>query len=185
MIRLSPTPSLTSNAAECALLHGVPADVVDRARYVMYVQVSTQLQARCWNADMSYSDCVSTFELSKIFDSNVTDEQTEELKIAEAKVRAFLSWDLTHETVDVSIQIREMLESAVLSLNHQRENTFEPEVTSSLDMESVEDDKVGSEVVKVEMLEGSVSGSEGEEDERDKSVIAISEHTHSVYSDEE
>lgn len=61
-------------------------------------------------ADTTTSDCVSTFQLSKIFDTNVTYEQAEELRLAEESVKAFLQWDLTHETVDVALQVREMLD---------------------------------------------------------------------------
>jgi len=42
--RLTPGKSWTSNAAECALAHGVPAKVVERAREVRYVRFRPRIR---------------------------------------------------------------------------------------------------------------------------------------------
>jgi hypothetical protein len=78
----------------------------------------------------------------------VTEEQADELRLAEAKVRALLRWDLTHETVDVAMQVREMLEQATLDLV--------PEIEQISDGGSVKDDMA---VTGIENIRSSVSGS--------------------------
>lgn len=150
---------------------------------------------------MDYSDCVSKFELTKIFDSNVTEEQTEELKVAATKVQGLLSWDLSHDTVDVVLQIREMLESATRNPQAQPELEFQLEP----ELESVQSEKEVPHIVEIEggkaqeESEGAVSdsdvgegqeGSEGavsgsEEVDQEESVIAVSDYARSVFSDEE
>jgi hypothetical protein len=67
------------------------------------------------------SECVSKFELHKIYDTQLTPEQADELALAEAVVRAFVTWDISPETVDVAMQVKEMLEKAELEVQEALE----------------------------------------------------------------
>jgi hypothetical protein len=67
------------------------------------------------------SECVSKFELHKIYDTQLTPEQADELALAEAVVRAFVTWDISPESVDVAMQVREMLEKAELEVQEALE----------------------------------------------------------------
>lgn len=55
--------------------------------------------------------------MSKIFDSSVTPRQVAEIKRAEATVKALLEWDLSQDTVDVALQIQELLDE--VRANHK------------------------------------------------------------------
>lgn len=48
----------------------------------------------------------------------MSDEEIEEFRLAKDKVEAFLQWDLSHETVDVALQVGEMLEKVKLDHGH-------------------------------------------------------------------
>ncbi|KIR53753.1 DNA mismatch repair protein MSH5 [Cryptococcus gattii Ru294] len=88
--KLVPSLSLTSNAAECALRHGIPRRIVDRAQEV--------------------TKCVSTFEISKLLDATLTMENIQEIKAAEELARRFLTWDIDPESEDVMEVLRQMIE---------------------------------------------------------------------------
>lgn len=106
-------------------------------------------------------DCVSKFELSKIFDSNVTDEEAQELRLAEAKVKRFLQWDLSFETVDVALQIREMLDAATLEFEDTAEDV--PDVQEEKVIRHQDEDE--NDEVEVVEIEDSVSGDEDQRSE--------------------
>lgn len=59
---------------------------------------------------MSRRECVSKFELSKVFDTGLSIEQAEELRLAEEIMKTFLQWDLSQDTVDVAMQITDLLD---------------------------------------------------------------------------
>ncbi|WVQ87582.1 hypothetical protein IAS59_001308 [Cryptococcus gattii] len=90
LYKLVPSLSLTSNAAECALRHGIPRRIVDRAKEV--------------------TKCVSTFEISKLLDATLTMENIQEIKAAEELARRFLTWDIDPESEDVIEVLRQMIE---------------------------------------------------------------------------
>ncbi|EIW73074.1 hypothetical protein TREMEDRAFT_26100, partial [Tremella mesenterica DSM 1558] len=94
MYKLEPSLADTSNAAECALIHGIPQSVVDRARFV--------------------TECLSRFELSKLYEEVVTDEQRDELKDAEDLMRRFLSWKIKDDAIDVMEQLKDVLEDRLV-----------------------------------------------------------------------
>ncbi|RXK37395.1 hypothetical protein M231_05382 [Tremella mesenterica] len=100
MYKLEPSLADTSNAAECALIHGIPQSVVDRARFV--------------------TECLSRFELSKLYEEVVTDEQRDELKDAENLMRRFLSWKIKDDAIDVMEQLKDVLEDRLV---YQRGDT--------------------------------------------------------------
>ncbi|GFZ44458.1 LOW QUALITY PROTEIN: hypothetical protein JCM24511_02180 [Saitozyma sp. JCM 24511] len=90
MYRLRPSRCYTSYAAECALIHGIPKPVVDRAREVTELLVN--------------------FEISKLLDAELTPEDINELQEAEELCRRFLSWEIDEETQDVRDILMDMLE---------------------------------------------------------------------------
>nr|KIR86655.1 DNA mismatch repair protein MSH5 [Cryptococcus tetragattii IND107] len=90
LYKLVPSLSLTSNAAECALRHGIPRRIVDRAQEV--------------------TKCVSMFEISKLLDATLTMENIQEIKAAEELARRFLTWDIDPESEDVIEVLRQMIE---------------------------------------------------------------------------
>jgi DNA mismatch repair protein MSH5 len=57
---------------------------------------------------MACSDCVSKFQITKLIDATLTDEDLEELAQAEDLAKRFLSWDLQEEDDGILDQLREM-----------------------------------------------------------------------------
>ncbi|WVQ94393.1 hypothetical protein IAU59_001472 [Kwoniella sp. CBS 9459] len=94
--KLDPRPCLTSYAAECALHHGVPKDIVDRARFV--------------------TECMSKFEFHKLHDTFLTPDQVKEARQAEQIAKAFFQWEVDEESEDVQEVLREMLERIEVNL---------------------------------------------------------------------
>ncbi|ORY26954.1 putative meiotic recombination-related protein, partial [Naematelia encephala] len=92
LYKLSPTIATTSNAAECALLHGVPPDVVARGREV--------------------TELMSKFELAKLLDRELTEDEKAELEDAEYLARQFLEWDIDADTQDVMDILKDMVGEA-------------------------------------------------------------------------
>ncbi|KAJ7675742.1 DNA mismatch repair protein MutS [Mycena polygramma] len=66
--------SLDSHAAKCAEIFGVPSRIVERAQHVSHL--------------------ISTHELGKLLDEEMTDKEREDLADAEAVCRKFLQWNL-------------------------------------------------------------------------------------------
>ncbi|KAJ7212032.1 muts domain V-domain-containing protein [Mycena pura] len=65
---------LDSHAAKCAEVFGVPPRIVDRAQHVSYL--------------------LSTYELGKLLDEEMTEAERADLEDAEVVCRRFLQWDL-------------------------------------------------------------------------------------------
>lgn len=59
-----------------------------------------------------FSECIATFQLSKILDAELTEEDEAELAEAETLAKRFLSWDIDEETTDVMDVLRDILEVA-------------------------------------------------------------------------
>jgi hypothetical protein len=76
--------------------------------------------------------------------------------MAEAAVRAFVSWDISWESVDVAMQVRDMLEKCELEVKEMLEGEGEEEE------EGVVEEEVGGKIMDVVESEGE-SESEGEE----------------------
>ncbi|KAI9637308.1 putative meiotic recombination-related protein [Dioszegia hungarica] len=89
LFKLVPSLSTTSNAAECAIMHGVPAHVVNRAREV--------------------TRCISTFQLASLLDQELTGEELKELTQAEELAKLFLEWEIDEGEDDVQGRIQEIL----------------------------------------------------------------------------
>ncbi|WVQ82858.1 hypothetical protein IAT38_004993 [Cryptococcus sp. DSM 104549] len=119
LYKLVPELSLGSNAAECALRHGIPKRIVDRAREV--------------------TECVSKFEISKLLDATLTDENRREIKAAEELAKRFLTWDIDPETEDVMEVLREMLKAADLCMEEDLDETSEKQGTRQEDEDTEED----------------------------------------------
>ncbi|KAL7420429.1 hypothetical protein Q5752_005400 [Cryptotrichosporon argae] len=102
LYKLTPEMSTTSNAAECALQHGMPAHVIERAREVTQVGVVVPRMA-----DTSYH--ISHFEISKIIDADLTADDKEEIAQAEALARSFIDWRIDDEGTDIVEELRQML----------------------------------------------------------------------------
>lgn len=107
--------------------------------------------------ELSKSDCVSKFELHKIYDTQLTPEQADELAMAEAAVRAFVSWDISWESVDVAMQVRDMLERCELEVKEMLEADKEGEgqgeggggEEDEVEEEGVVEDEVGGGIAEV------------------------------------
>ena len=118
------------------------------------------------------SECVSKFELHKIYDTQLTPEQADELALAEAVVRAFVTWDISPESVDVAMQVKEMLEKAELEVQEALEQGQDV-VGSQGEMEDESDQRMGRVFVdiddEVEQVNGGKSQivriNDGSEDE--------------------
>ncbi|KAG6377088.1 muts domain V-domain-containing protein [Boletus reticuloceps] len=77
LYRVAPGLSLSSHAAQCAAMFGLPRRVVARAQYV--------------------SELLAKHELGKLLEENMTDEELLDLQAAEEVARRFLEWDLTSD----------------------------------------------------------------------------------------
>lgn len=77
LYRIAPELSYGSHATQCAAMHGLPHRIVARARYV--------------------SELLVTYELGKLLEEQMTEEELLDLQNAEKVARRFLEWDLTSE----------------------------------------------------------------------------------------
>ncbi|KAG9315778.1 DNA mismatch repair protein mutS [Chiua virens] len=77
LYRVAPGLSLSSHAAQCAAMFGLPRRIVDRAQYV--------------------SELLAKHELGILLEEKVTDEERLDLQTAEEVARRFLEWDLTSD----------------------------------------------------------------------------------------
>ncbi|WWC90295.1 uncharacterized protein L201_005228 [Kwoniella dendrophila CBS 6074] len=96
MYKLAPGSSHTSYAAQCALQHDIPKDVVDRATFV--------------------TECVSNSELHKIHDTPLTSKQEAELRANEELAKLFLGWNIDEDTENVRDKVEHMLEDTDVSM---------------------------------------------------------------------
>jgi hypothetical protein len=101
------------------------------------------------------SDCITNFELHKIYDIQLTQEETDDLALAGAVVRAFLTWEISPEAVDVALQVRDMLDTAEMNIEEAREG-----------------DEEGGQAEGTERGEAAGQGEEGEEDSEEASGVA-------------
>ncbi|KAJ7175937.1 muts domain V-domain-containing protein [Mycena filopes] len=74
LYRVAEGLSLDSHAAKCAEIFGVPSRIVQRAQHVSHL--------------------ISTHELGKLLDEDMTDKEREDLADAESVCRKFLQWNL-------------------------------------------------------------------------------------------
>ncbi|KAF8158095.1 hypothetical protein B0H34DRAFT_749503 [Crassisporium funariophilum] len=79
LYRVAEGLSLDSHAAKCAEIFGVPARIVERAQYVCHL--------------------LSTHELGRLLDEDMTDAERVDLEDAEVVCRRFLAWNLKEEEV--------------------------------------------------------------------------------------
>ncbi|KIJ17739.1 hypothetical protein PAXINDRAFT_175534 [Paxillus involutus ATCC 200175] len=77
LYRVASGLSLSSHAAQCAAIFGLPHRVVSRAQYV--------------------SELLAEHELGKLLEEQMTDEERLDLQVAEEVSRRFLEWDLTSD----------------------------------------------------------------------------------------
>ncbi|KAI6129695.1 muts domain V-domain-containing protein [Pisolithus croceorrhizus] len=77
LYRVAPGLSYGSHAAQCAAMYGLPHRIVARARYV--------------------SELLVTYELGKLLEEQMSEEELLDLQNAEKVARRFLEWDLTSE----------------------------------------------------------------------------------------
>jgi hypothetical protein len=104
---------------------------------------------------LTSSECVSKFELHKIYDTQLTPEQADELALAEAVVRAFVTWDISPESVDVTLQVRDMLDKAELEVQEALEERSDEVVDEGQSQDQgrvIEDDELdgGSQTAEME-----------------------------------
>nr|XP_019013939.1 uncharacterized protein I206_00016 [Kwoniella pini CBS 10737]OCF52720.1 hypothetical protein I206_00016 [Kwoniella pini CBS 10737] len=88
--KLALGPTKHSYAADCALQHGIPQEVVDRAKYV--------------------TECVSKFDLTKLYDNKLTPAREAELRANEELAKRFLSCAFDEDTQVVRDLVEDMLE---------------------------------------------------------------------------
>ncbi|KAI6114298.1 DNA mismatch repair protein MutS [Pisolithus sp. B1] len=77
LYRVAPGLSYGSHATQCAAMYGLPHRIVARARYI--------------------SELLVTYELGKLLEEQMSEEELLDLQNAEKVARRFLEWDLTSE----------------------------------------------------------------------------------------
>ncbi|KAF9221022.1 hypothetical protein BS17DRAFT_713109 [Gyrodon lividus] len=77
LYRVAPGHSLSSHAAQCAAIFGLPHRIASRAQYV--------------------SELLAEHELGKLLEEQMTDEERLDLQAAEEVARRFLEWNLTSD----------------------------------------------------------------------------------------
>lgn len=77
LYRVAPGLSYGSHATQCAAMYGLPYRIVARAGYV--------------------SELLATYELGKLLEERMSEEELLDLQEAEKVARRFLEWDLTSE----------------------------------------------------------------------------------------
>ncbi|KLT41796.1 hypothetical protein CC85DRAFT_286191 [Cutaneotrichosporon oleaginosum] len=103
LYKVTPGPADSSNAAECALLHGIDPEVVDRAREVSHL--------------------IATNQITTLIDQHLDDEDIEEMAQHEELVRRFLNWDLEDDEIDVLGELELIVQAAGIQ---QDENEVVP-----------------------------------------------------------
>ncbi|WWD22617.1 hypothetical protein CI109_107110 [Kwoniella shandongensis] len=128
LYKLGPRTSGTSYAADCALRHGIPKAIVERAKYV--------------------TECVSRYQVSKLFDSTMTEEQKRNMQAAEQLARLFLTWDIDPEVEDVRDKMMDMLEETDPEVKEEdeEEDGAQPEVLDHDEDEGGDDNMDGESV---------------------------------------
>jgi DNA mismatch repair protein MSH5 len=86
-------------------MHGIPTELVERARVVRSV-------ARLLSTQLTDSDCVSKFQITKLIDAQLTDEDMDELAQAEDLTKRFLAWEPHDDDPDLRDQLALMFEVA-------------------------------------------------------------------------
>ncbi|BEI83812.1 hypothetical protein CcaverHIS002_0404160 [Cutaneotrichosporon cavernicola] len=89
--QVTPGPALSSNAAECALLHGIDLDVVNRARQVSHLMATNQIEA--------------------LVDRYLNEKDLDEIEQHEQLARQFLDWDLGDDEMDVLGELELMVQA--------------------------------------------------------------------------
>ncbi|BEJ14519.1 hypothetical protein CspHIS471_0402860 [Cutaneotrichosporon sp. HIS471] len=91
LYKVTPGPALSSNAAECALLHGIDPDVVERARQVSHLMATNQIEA--------------------LVDRYLNEKDFDEIEQHEQLTRQFLDWDLGDDEMDVLGELELMVQA--------------------------------------------------------------------------
>ncbi|BEJ07144.1 hypothetical protein CcaverHIS641_0404130 [Cutaneotrichosporon cavernicola] len=91
LYKVTPGPALSSNAAECALLHGIDLDVVNRARQVSHLMATNQIEA--------------------LVDRYLNEKDLDEIEQHEQLARQFLDWDLGDDEMDVLGELELMVQA--------------------------------------------------------------------------
>ncbi|EGO23820.1 hypothetical protein SERLADRAFT_450137 [Serpula lacrymans var. lacrymans S7.9] len=86
LYRVAPGLSLNSHAAQCAAIFGVPRRIVQRAQYV--------------------SQLLSSYELGKLLDEDMTEDERCDLQNAEDICRKFLEWDLQSDEATRQFEVK-------------------------------------------------------------------------------
>ncbi|GAA5933957.1 hypothetical protein JCM10213_008486 [Rhodosporidiobolus nylandii] len=93
LYRLAPGLTISSHAASCALLFGLPTSVVERASYITHL--------------------LSTFSLDTLHSEQLTEKEKKEVREGEEVGRRFLEWDLDEtgecETEELRRRLGEVL----------------------------------------------------------------------------
>ncbi|KIK91641.1 hypothetical protein PAXRUDRAFT_796689 [Paxillus rubicundulus Ve08.2h10] len=96
LYRVASGLSVSSHAAQCAAMFGLPRHVVSRAQYV--------------------SELLAEHELGKLLEEQMSDEERLDLQVAEGISRQFLEWDLTSDEAAHQSGVKARL-AAVLGRN--------------------------------------------------------------------
>ncbi|KAI0802089.1 muts domain V-domain-containing protein [Irpex lacteus] len=93
LYRVASGLSLNSFAATCALLFGLPRQVVQRARHVTHL--------------------LSIHELGRLLDEDMSEKERSEFEVAEEVCRKFLAWDLNSAREELGGSIKDKLKEVV------------------------------------------------------------------------
>lgn len=94
---------MSSNAAECALNHGISEEIVARAREVRYVSSMP--------AALTKSHLISTFQINSLIDAQLTEADREQMELHEELAKQFLNWNLDDDEMDVLDELDVLLQS--------------------------------------------------------------------------
>lgn len=106
--RLTPELTLTSNAAECALIHGISEEIVERAREVRLVRSQATSGYPSDNSRL-----IATFQITSLIDAQLTDADRDEMALHEELARQFLNWNLDDDEMDVLGELEVLLQGVI------------------------------------------------------------------------
>lgn len=112
--RLYPSPRVRPNAPYFMVFQKKSWSADVSSRMTLHYWVRSQLIS---------SDCISKFEVSKIYaESPLKPEQEREIKLAEEIARKFLKWQIPDGALDVALQLQDLLDS-VLKVDDEEAST--------------------------------------------------------------
>ncbi|WRT63120.1 uncharacterized protein IL334_000023 [Kwoniella shivajii] len=106
LYKLAPGSSHTSYAAQCASQHGIPQEIVERAKFV--------------------TACVSKFELSKIYNTAPTPQQERQIEANDELAKRFMAWRMDPEVDEIKLTLQKLLEDTDVNQVEESDKESDP-----------------------------------------------------------